>query len=121
MKKQSWIIVAFMIFGVFASIDKSSTMSANGSPPEIIPLQVLSPVGNTSVKFNMNTGEATVSGSGDVSIDIEAPITNSVETRIEYVTRVEYQDNIVKSTKLINKLMPVEKPVLGLEKINPAH
>lgn len=113
MKRQSWIIVIFMIFGVFLSVDRSNTIVANGSPPTAIPQPIFQPAGNTSVSLNLNTGEAEVTGTGDVSINIEQPeqIKTSVETRTEYITVVKYKEDIVKSTKLINKLDPLRKPV----------
>lgn len=119
MKKQSWIIVLFMIFGVFVSIDRSGTTVAKG-PPEIMPLPK-SMATNTSVSINLNTGEAEVSGIGDVSIQIEQPTKDIkfVETRTEYVTKVEYVTDIARTTKLLNKFLPLEKPMLNLEKINP--
>lgn len=124
MKPQSWAIIAFMAFGAFVGADMASTSKAGSNHlPEIMPIQVLQPMGatHTAVNVNLNTGEATVYGPGDVSVTWENPekIISSVETRTEYVTKVEYVDDIIKSTKLINKLMPIEKPVLGLEKINP--
>ena len=105
MKLGNLAIAAFaVIFGGFIGYDPftpSQAVQANGK--------------NLALNIDLRTDKVTV---GETSADATVTITKDVETRLEYRTKeVEkevYVENTIKTTKLLNRLMPLPNPQLGL-------
>lgn len=123
MKTSSAIVVIVMAaFGAFIGFTPS-TNTVTASPPIILPEIKQQPVISDPLNLNIDleTGQFTVENANNenVSVSVNHKV---VETPPEYITKTKvvekevYIEDIIKSTKLMNKLKPLEKPVPPLLK-----
>lgn len=121
MKATSVVVVLVMAaFGGFLGFSPS-TNTITASPPIILP--EVKPITSDPLNLNLDleTGQFTVENAEnkEVSVNVNHKV---VETPPEYITKTKvvekevYVEDIIKSTKLINKLKPLEKPVSPLSK-----
>lgn len=121
MKATSVVVVLVMAaFGGFLGFSPS-TNTVTASPPIILP--EVKPITSDPLNLNLDleTGQFTVENAEnkEVSVNVNHKV---VETPPEYITKTKvvekevYVEDIIKSTKLINKLKPLEKPVSPLSK-----
>lgn len=104
-------------FGGFIGYDPFTPSQAVQAGEMVIPRVVDVPNNgkNLALNIDLRTDKVTV---GETSADATVTITKDVETRLEYRTKeVEkevYVENTIKTTKLLNRLMPLPNPQLGL-------
>lgn len=121
MKATSVVVVLVMAaFGGFLGFSPS-TNTVTASPPIILP--EVKPVTSDPLNLNLDleTGQFTVENAEnkEVSVNVNHKV---VETPPEYIIKTKvvekevYVEDLIKSTKLINKLKPLEKPVSPLSK-----
>lgn len=118
MKLRNLAITAFaVIFGGFIGYDPFTPSQTVQAGEMVIPRVVDVPNNgkNLALNIDLRTDKVTV---GETSADATVTITKDVETRLEYRTKeVEkevYVENTIKTTKLLNRLMPLPNPQLGL-------
>lgn len=116
MKTSSAIVVLVMAaFGGFIGFSPS-TNTVTASTPIILP--EIKPIVSDPLKLDVNleTGQFTVENAEnkEVSVNVNHKV---VETPPEYITKTKvvkkevFVEDMIKSTKLMNKLKPLEKPV----------
>lgn len=121
MKTSSAIVVIVMAaFGAFIGFTPS-TNTVTASPPVTLP--EIKPFVSDPLNLNVDleTGQFTVENAGNENIRVNVNH-KVVETPPEFITKTKvvekevYVEDIIKSTKLMNKLKPLEKPVPPLLK-----
>lgn len=116
MKTSSIIVVLFMAgFGSFIGFGGGAT--ADVPPVMVLPEMAKPFLAPLNVRLDLETGQMEVenAANGAVNLQIEHKV---VETPPEYITRREiveverevYLDNIVKASRLLNRIAPLGKP-----------
>lgn len=116
MKKTSLVVVLFMaLFGSFIGFDPNSTTgNVAAGPPIVFPElpKAVSP-GPLNLSVNLESGQLTVDNARNGEVNVEI-VNKVVETPPVYITRPKviekeiYVENIVKSSKLLDRAAPLK-------------
>lgn len=118
MKRSTLFITLFtVLFGGFIGYDPiTPSQGIQATPVSVLPMYAPRPEKSLFLDIDLNTDKVTIGeqNSKDATVIVNK---KDVETRLEYVIveKEVYVENTIKSTKLLNRLMPLEKPVLGLK------
>ena len=109
-----FVMLALFLFGAYIGYNPSAfTPTVQASGVQFIPLE--KPTMPLCFDLDLNTSKLSVTNAENAQVNVTIK-NKDVETRPEYVTIVEkeevYIEDIAKSTRLLNRLMPIEQPKL---------